>query len=139
MIVAKDIMAPAVVSVSPETPLEEAMDIILENQISGLPVIDGAGRLVGIISEADRLKVAMNNSDEGDKFVSDFMSPGVITVEENTPLVQISDLLMRMGIRRVPVMRGSTVVGSVSRRDLVRILQEESDDLVSTTKFGKSY
>ena len=126
MIVAKGIMAPAVISVSPDTPLEEAMEIIIENKITGLPVIDDEGFLVGIISEADRLRKALDSSSESELIVSDHMTSGVITVNEDTSLTQITDILMRLGIRRVPVMRNGSVVGIVSRRDLIRVLQDGS-------------
>jgi len=121
-LVAKDIMAPTIISVSPETSLDDAMEIIVENSISGLPVINAEGRLVGILSEADRLKAFGTNVHTKDALVADYMTCGVITVDENATLAQVSDLLMRVGIRRLPVLKSGSVVGIISRRDLVRAL-----------------
>ena len=127
MLSAKDVMSPAVISVTPETSMNEAMEILLANRVSGLPVIDAAGRLVGVISEIDRLRTLNKPEPIENARVADFMTPGVITVDENATANQIADLLIRVGIRRLPVVRNGNVVGIISRRDLVRALHEKTD------------
>ncbi len=122
LLTAKDVMSQAVISVSPHDSLGEAMEIIVENSISGLPVIDSNGRLAGIISEMDRIKISAA-ADVEDARVADYMTQGVITVDENATLNQIAALLVRAGIRRLPVMSNGRVIGIVSRRDLVRVLE----------------
>ena len=128
---AKDIMAPAVISVSPETPFHEAIELLVENRVSGLPVVDDSDRLVGIISEADRLRLISNPEQLKNRPVSEFMTCGVITVDEQASLNQIADLLMRVGIRRLPVVNNGRVVGIVSRGDLVRALHEGPDPVAA--------
>ncbi len=126
MLTAKDIMTETVISVSPNDSLAEAMELIVENDISGLPVIDHDGRLVGIISELDRIKMMGNDIVEiAGALVVDAMTHGVITVDETANLNQIADLLVRASIRRLPVTSNGHVVGIVGRRDLVHALDEE--------------
>ena len=122
MLTAKDVMSQAVISISPHDSLGEAMEIIVENAISGLPVIDSNGRLAGIISEMDRIKISAA-TDVEDARVADYMTQGVITVDKDATLNQIAELLVRAGIRRLPVMSNGRVIGIVSRRDLVRVLE----------------
>ena len=126
MICAKDIMAPAVISVTAETSIDDAMDILFEKQISGLPVVDENGRLIGIVSEADRLKILTNPQHSESALVADIMTRGVVIVDENTSFSQAADLLMRVGIRRLPVMRDGCVVGIISRRDLLKAIHQRT-------------
>ena len=130
MIIARDIMTPTVISVSPDDSLVDAMDLIVENDISGLPVIDSEGRLVGIISELDRIKMSgVEAEDIADAQVVDWMSHGVITVDEFATLEQVAELLVRASIRRIPVTSDGHVIGIVGRRDLVRALREHPDEV----------
>lgn len=122
MLTAKDVMSQVVISVSPDDSLKEAMEIIVENQVSGLPVIGSDGRLAGIISEMDRIKIRDLDLPD-DARVADYMTHGVITVDEKSNLNQIAELLVRTGVRRLPVVSNGRVVGIVSRRDLVRVLE----------------
>jgi len=123
MVTVKEIMTPTVVSISPDELLVNAMELIVENKISGLPVIDDDGRLVGIISEFDRIKLQSDAThDMATAKVSEWMTHGVITVDENATLDQVAELLVRASIRRIPVTSDGSVIGIVGRRDLVRAL-----------------
>jgi len=117
---AKDVMTVAVISVTPNTPIDEAMAILIENKISGLPIVDDDGHLVGILTEADRLKMLRNQDAQTMKQVGDVMTRNVVSVLPDTPLHEVSDLLLSGAMRRVPVIDNGSVVGIVSRRDLVR-------------------
>ena len=129
MVTVKDIMTPTVISISPDDSFVDAMDLIVENKISGLPVIDNDGRLVGIISEYDRLKVASDQThDLSTARVADWMTHGVITVDESATLDQVAELLVRASIRRIPVTSNGQVIGIVGRRDLVRALNIPQND-----------
>ncbi len=123
---AKDIMSKAIVSVSPEASLHDAMDLILECGVSGLPVIDQTGELVGIISEAD-LCLLTTQHRQAECSVAECMTRVVSTVDEDAPIEDIAELLMRKNIRRVPVKSNGRVVGIVSRRDIVRAMNARSD------------
>ena len=122
MPVARDIITPAVISVQPEDHINDAMDLLVANRISGLPVIEENGKLVGIISEADRLKLFKEGTDLKKARVCDYMTSEVITVDEDTSLEEIADRLTTAGIRRVPVLHDSDVVGIISRRDMLLTL-----------------
>lgn len=139
---AKDIMTRNVVSVDPEADIREAARLLLDNKISALPVIDANGHLAGVISEGDLMhrpesgtgrrhswwlmllsspkERAIDYIREHSRRVGDVMTRNVITVDENTPLERIADLLEKHHIKRVPVMRAGKVVGVVSRADLLR-------------------
>ncbi len=126
MLTAKDVMTQVVISVSPNDSFSDAMEIIVENEVSGLPVIGANGRLEGIISEMDRIKLSEADIAD-DARVADHMTQGVITVDEDANLNQIAELLVRSGVRRLPVVSNGRVVGIVSRRDLVRVFETSNN------------
>ena len=124
-ITAREIMTETVISVSPDTAIDEAMAIIIENRISGLPVVDGNGRIVGILTEIDRLKMLNNLAADSLHLVSDIMSRNVVCVEADSSVEQVAHLLLSGAIRRVPVVEHQKVIGIISRRDLVRAIYQE--------------
>ncbi len=139
-----DVMTRRVISIAPEAGIRNAMELMLKNRISGLPVIDASGTLVGILSETDFLRRAETGTERKsspwyDAFfgsgesarayirahgvkVEDVMSRKPITVPEHTPLGDAVDLMERHGIKRLPVVHGGKVVGIVTRANLLRAL-----------------
>jgi CBS domain-containing protein len=113
-ITARDVMTPEVMTVSPETHTENAARTLFNASISGLPVVDGDGKLVGVVTEYDII------AKEG-RTVADIMSPDVITVSEETDAETVAHILIERRVRRLPVVREGVVVGIVSRSDLVRL------------------
>lgn len=118
MLKAKDVMTTPVVSVDPDDSIEKTIRLMLDHRVSGLPVIDRSGHLVGIISEYDLLDLAWD-SDRADSEVYQYMTCPVHTVEEQDDLGCVAERFRLFGIRRLPVMRGDRVVGIVSRHDLL--------------------
>lgn len=140
----KEFMTSPVVTVAPDRPIAEAAQLMLEHRISGLPVVDKSGRLVGIVSERDLLRRRSGEEpakrphwlqlmtersaleEEPARFhtltVADVMTPGPLTVTETTPLEEAGKLLEQRRIKRLPVVRGPQVVGVISRADLLRAL-----------------
>jgi CBS-domain-containing membrane protein len=112
---ARDIMTHEVISISPTATIRDAARLLSEYNISGVPVIDGAGRMVGIITQADLI------SKDGET-VRDIMTEKVVTVQENVPVDRIAQILTSNRFKRVPVMREERVVGIVSRADIVRMM-----------------
>jgi predicted transcriptional regulator len=110
---AREIMTREVISVLDEATIEDAARLLARNRISGLPVVNASGMLVGLISEHDLIAKAGRR-------VSDIMSRGVITVSPDTEVEQVQLLLTNQRIRRVPVVEDGKAVGIVSRSDLVR-------------------
>ena len=120
------VMNTDVISVAPNSLIEEAIDIMIEHSISGLPVIDDQGRLVGMISEYDALNLLLEPPSEVGLVapVVSFMSRDVVSIPIDTPLDMIAHMLQTSGVRRLPVVDEGRVVGIVSRRDLIRVVRE---------------
>jgi CBS domain-containing protein len=115
----KDAMNDQVVSILPEATIEDAIHLLLDNEVSGAPVIDRSGKLVGIISQFQLLEV-MYDPDLKHAAVRDFMTREVVTIEDNALLGCAASLLVVHRIHRLPVTRGGSVVGIISRSDLLR-------------------
>jgi len=113
--VAKDIMTGQVISVSPATSVRHLAALLIKNQISGAPVVDKNGKIVGIVSEADILA-------KKGKDVKSIMSKTIISVTETTPVEEIARLMATHKIKRLPVMRDGRIVGIVSRADIVNAI-----------------
>jgi CBS domain-containing protein len=109
---AKDIMTREVVTVSPSLPVKMLANLLIKNQISGAPVADKKGKIVGVVSETDLIA-------KKGKQVKTIMSNKVVQITEETPVQEIARLMMAHKIRRLPVMRGKSLVGIVSRADVV--------------------
>ena len=110
-----DVMSAAVISTTPDTSVAELTRLLTFHNVSGLPVLDESGKLVGIVSEADVIG-------KHGRTVDEIMTRDVITVTEEEPLESIAQLMARHRIKRVLVMRGDTLVGLVSRADIVKAL-----------------
>ena len=139
-----DVMTRRVVSVAPEATIRHAIRLMLDNHISGLPVIDDKGKLVGIVSEGDFLRRSeIGTERKRSHWLDAFLGPGApandyvhshgfkvkevmtrkpITVQEDTPLDQVVHLMESLRVKRLPVVRGEKVVGVVSRVSLMRAL-----------------
>jgi CBS domain-containing protein len=110
--IAKDIMTKDVITVGPAASVKELAKTLVQQQISGAPVMNKKGQIVGIVSETD---IVANKG----KRVKDIMSKKVCSVAEETPVEEIAALMTAHKISRLPVMRGQKLVGLVSRADIV--------------------
>jgi CBS domain-containing protein len=141
---ASDVMTRTLLSVRPDATVAEAIRTMLDNRISGLPVIDEAGRLVGILTEGDLLRRGeMGTERQRSRWLEILMGPGrlageyvrthgrkigevmtrdVVSVTLDTPLKEVVELMERHRIKRVPVLDGEVLVGILSRADLLRAL-----------------
>lgn len=110
----KEIMTKDVVTVQSATPVREVADLLNERNVSGVPVVDDKGRVLGVVSELDVV------SRRG-ATAADIMSKQVISVTEDTDVDEVLHLFLNQRIRRVPVLSdGQHLAGIVSRSDLVR-------------------
>jgi len=117
MVTACSIMSRKVVSTRPSCKIEEVTRVLYFHGISGLPVIDEAQRVVGMVTEADVL-----GRITGQESVEDIMSCPAFTIAEETPLEEIAALLTDKKVKRLPVVKDDKLVGIVSRADVVRAL-----------------
>lgn len=147
---ARDLMTTQVISVGPDTPARDIARILADNRISGVPVVDGTGAPLGMVSEGDL--VTRDEADrvmrrdwwltllaEGEAMIAEFMekltpegrtardimSAPIITVSGSTDVADVARLLATYRIKRVPVVEEDRIVGIVSRADLVRALAAE--------------
>ena len=116
---ARDLMSTDIMVVDPEQTVEEVMGLMIEHGISGLPVVDMAGQLLGIITEFDLLDLVWDPTTEKN-MVYHYMTRDVGTVMEDSDVGAIAELLRTLSVRRLVVIDGEKVVGVVSRRDLIR-------------------
>jgi CBS domain-containing protein len=153
---AKDIMSSPVVTVTPDASVADVAALLLEKRISGVPVVDSAGQIAGIISEGDLLRrvetdterhrphwleMLLGRSGDAGSFikshasrVGDVMSHDVIASYPEASLREIAELMERHGIKRVPIVDGGRLVGIVSRANLVQgLLADRSKPAAGST------
>ncbi len=122
----KDYMATNLSTFTPETPISEAIQFLNTHKISGAPVIDGQGCLVGMLSEKDCLKVALQSSYYEDWVggaVSEYMTSDVETVEDSASVVDLAEKFLDSTYKRFPVLNeDGSLVGQISRSDVLRAL-----------------
>lgn len=118
-----DIMTSQLVIFTPEQSIHEVMRAFIKHRISGGPVVDESGKLVGVISEADCMKEISDsryfNLPILDKSVAHFMTKEVDTIDANTSLFDAASLFSKSSRRRYPVMENNRLVGQVSRKDII--------------------
>ncbi len=108
-----EIMTRNVLTANAETPVVDVVRLMAKHRITGLPVVDADGRLIGVVSESDIIGKA------GDT-VADIMTNGSWTVNEETTLGEAAEVMLRRRIRRLPVVRGDNeLIGLLSRSDLI--------------------
>ena len=147
MMTAADVMTTKVLTVTPETRVARMASIILDHEITALPVVDEEQRLVGIVSEDDLVRLAEAKRDprrawwltvmttsaadfkevfgRGEQPVSEVMSRDVVHGSENTSLRKLINMLSRRRIKQVPILRDGKLVGIVSRIDILRYFAKE--------------
>jgi len=156
VVTAADIMTRDVTVVNPETPLLTAVKLMASRRISGMPVVDDAGAIVGMMSEGDLVRWHEGYTEkqahwldmlaDGFQLAPSFlegvraerykvkvvMSPGSITVSETALARDVATLMHSKGIKRVPVLRDGRLVGIVARSDLIRALAQKLDEKSAT-------
>jgi CBS domain-containing protein len=152
---AHQIMTRQVITVGPDTTIVEAAGLMLQNHVSGLPVLDAGGKLIGIVSEGDFIRraeigtqrkrsqwlrfllgpggAATDFVHERGRKVGEVMTPDPFTVTEDAPLEDIVELMEKNHVKRLPVMRGDRVVGIVSRSNLLQAVAGLARDVPDPT------
>jgi CBS domain-containing protein len=125
-ITVKDYMAASLITFTPEMDILEAIHLLVSKRISGAPVVDNLGNIVGILSEKDCLAVALQSSYHGEMGgrVKEFMTEKVATVSSNASLVDVARMFLETNFRRYPVVDDNNrLVGQISRRDVLKALE----------------
>lgn len=157
---AQDVMTQFVISVGPDDSISKAVRVMLQHEISGVPVLDVEKRLVGMITEGDLLRRAETGTARkrprwleffvgpgklADEYVhshgrkvSEVMTHDPISVTEETPLEEVVSLMEKRRIKRVPVLRSTKVVGIVSRANLLHALARVAGEVKSTSADDKT-
>jgi len=152
---AHQIMTRNVITVTPHTTIQDAANIMLRGHISGLPVVDDAGQLVGIVSESDFLRrseigtgrkrakwlefllgpgrAAADFVRERGRKVEDVMTQNPVTVDEETELEELVRLMEKNGIKRLPVIRSGQLVGIVTRSNLLHAVASVAHEIPDPT------
>lgn len=125
MTIAKDIMSQMILVASHETTVEEAVKLLVNNRITGLPVVNDKGTCVGVLSEYDIINHLGCNEDFSDQQLKSLIkyTDSVESIDEETPLNEIIDIFTRKKVRRLPVLdKKKKPVGMVTRRDIMRLV-----------------
>lgn len=148
---AKDVMTHRVISIESNANILQAARLMLQSRISGLPVVDGSGNLVGVVTEGDFLRRSETATERkrprwlefllgsgrlADDFVhshgrkvEEIMTPHPRTITESAPLSEIVQMMEKYRIKRLPVVRGPRLVGIVSRANLLHALASVARDI----------
>ncbi len=152
MLTAKDIMTKDVITVKPDTSIEELSSLLVENEISGVPVVDDSGALYGIVTENDlisrnkRLHIPTVVSfldaaiylESSKRFeqevkrmsatrVGDICARKVVSISEDTTLIDIATIMTEKKVHLLPVVKADKIVGIVGKRDMVKAIARQAD------------
>ncbi|GAI77225.1 unnamed protein product [marine sediment metagenome] len=133
MLKARDIMRKKVISVKEETPIYEAIALLTEHNIAGMPVVRDDMTLAGILSEKDVLSLFHAHEDEEEKIVDDFMTQPALYFDEDESLLDVCDFLMKNIFRRVPVTSKGKLVGIISIKDFLEYILQPRRKSAGTT------
>lgn len=136
-------MTAPVITVTPETHCKDAAAVLVRHRISALPVVDANGGLVGLVSEADLLTLETTPDPRSQetplsarsaplpRLVGEVMTPEPLTVDEDSDLGRVAQQMLEANVKRFPVLRGNTLVGIVSRHDLVKVMARTDEEVAA--------
>ena len=119
-------MDEVVPSLSPETRIMKAVDFLLRHHVTGAPVVDASGKLLGIITETDLLKLlteGIQAQQPTKETVAEYMTTDVVTVAPTVDIYYVAGIFMNNNFRRLPVVEDGKIVGAITRYDLLRVIR----------------
>lgn len=127
MLKARNIMTKNVISVKRKTPIYEALKLLLENNITGIPVVRNDMTLIGVLSEKDVLRLFNSSEEDGSKTVTDFMTHPAIHFDEEESFEDVCECLANNYFRRVPVTSDGKLIGIITRSDIIKYILQQKD------------
>ena len=123
--IVRDYMTAHPVTFKPEMDVLDAVHQLVKHRIAGAPVVNDHGEVVGMLSEFDCMKVALDSGYYGDAGgpVSEYMSKSVESVDADMSIVDLAEKFLNSKFRRFPVMTENRLIGQISRRDVLRALE----------------
>ena len=119
-------MTKDLITFSPDTDIRVATKTLLQNKISGAPVVRADGKLIGVLSEKDCISTlldgAFNQRPSGNGTVADYMSTDIKTIPSHKTIMDVAVEFVNTPFRRFPVVEGGRLVGQISRRDVLRAI-----------------
>ncbi len=129
MIPIKSIMTTNVITVKPETPIIDAIRLLTTHKISGMPVVDDAMHVKGILSERDVLEILVRRDVQFHETVDDYMTRKVISFSEEDSAIVVCKFFLKSHFRRVPIVKDGKLIGIVSRRDLIALILDAKNTI----------
>lgn len=136
----KDYMVANKCTFTPDMDILRAIHKMLNFHISGAPVLDNHGNMVGFLSEKDCIRIALDSSYQQDGAagrVSEFMSHNVVTVDVETPIIDVAEQFLKCSYRRFPVVMDNRLVGTIARQNILRALEYVADPAAAKHKPNK--
>jgi predicted transcriptional regulator len=134
----KDYMNGTKITFTADMDVLSAIHQLIEFKISGAPVIDHHGNLIGFLSEKDCMQVALNAAYQGEAAgrVSEFMHTGCQTVDVDTSIIEVAETFLQSAFKCLPVIKDNRLVGSITRQNILKAL-EKTANIESTKKPAK--
>ena len=131
-----DYMARDLITVMADDDIHAVVKLLLDERISGAPVVDRRGQLIGVLSKGDCLEVIYSTSyhQEWGGCVADYMGKEVTTIESGTDIVKAADMFRNSTFRRFPVLENGRMTGQISRADILRALEEHWANVAPTLR-----
>lgn len=121
----RDYMSASLVTFTEDMDVLQAIHLLLRNGVTGAPVVDSLGSVIGYLSEKDCLRVALDASyhEEWGGRVGDFMTPKAVTVDAGDSVLQVARIFYDTAIKTLPVMQDNRLVGKITRSDVLRAFE----------------
>ena len=120
----KQYMASKVMTFLPELAISDAIEMLVQYRYTGAPVVDLSGKLVGMLSEKDCLRVAVRSGNVGEALVGEYMTKAVESVTPEASLFDVAEKFTNAQYKRLPVVENGKLVGQISRADILRAIKE---------------
>ena len=127
---AKDVMKGGLVTIELDTPVYDAVDLLVGQRLTGLPVVDDCYRLIGIVTDKDVL-VHLATHPDSRASVSEIMTENVVSFDQNASFFDVCDCLIQNDFRRIPILRGDKLIGIISRADIMLYILKNKTTIFS--------